>query len=127
MSTIKLGRKKEHRERTLRNVATSLLLYEKITTTKARAKAVTPLVERLLSTARQNSLSARREAKSILFDSNAVRKLFEDIITRMEHRTSGFLRLTKVAPRPGDRASMVQLELLITPLEKVIETEKVTS
>ena len=127
MTTPKLGRKKEHRERTVRNVATSLMLYEKITTTEAKAKATLPMVERLITHARTNTLAARRNAKAILFDSNAVSKLFEDLITRTGTRTSGFVRLTKLPVRPGDGASMVQMELLLTPLEEVVSKESKTS
>jgi large subunit ribosomal protein L17 len=121
MTTRKLGRKKEHRERTLRNLATSLVLYEKVQTTEAKAKAVLPLVERLFTRARSNELTGLRYAKSLLFDTNAVSKLMEDLTTRQGDRTSGFVRITKLAPRSGDGAPMAQLELLLTPVEEVIE------
>jgi large subunit ribosomal protein L17 len=120
MTTRKLGRKKEHRERTLRNLATSLVLYEKVETTVAKAKAVIPLVERLFTHARANDLTARRYAKSLLFDMNAVNKLFEDLSQRQGTRTSGFVRITKLSPRPGDGSAMAQLELLLTPVEAVV-------
>ena len=123
MTIRKLGRKKENRERTLRNVATSLILYEKIITTEAKAKALVPLVERLISSSLKGTLAARRSAKALLFDRNAVSKLFEDLPTRSASRTSGFVRLTKIAPRPGDGASMAQMELILVPLEQIIEKE----
>jgi large subunit ribosomal protein L17 len=123
MTIRKLGRKKEHRERTLRNLATSLVLYEKINTTQAKAKAVIPMVERLITHARANDVNARRYAKALLFDTNAVTKLFEDITSRVGTRTSGFVRLTKIGTRPGDGAPMAQLEVLLMPLEEVLQQE----
>lgn len=126
MTQLKLGRKKEHRERTLRNLATSLFLYEKVKTTEAKAKAVLPMVERLISHALSDSLAARRMAKASLFDQNAVRKLFDDLKTRHGARTSGFVRITKLPVRPGDGSSMAQLELLYTPLEEVLQKESKT-
>lgn len=126
MSTFKLGRKAAPRNRLLRNLATSLVLYEKIETTEAKAKAVLPMVERLITTARKNDLAARRRAKALLFDINAVSKLFEDFPARYGTRTSGFVRLTKLAPRKGDGSAMAQLELILTPLEDVIAAETKT-
>jgi len=123
MTIRKLGRKKEHRERTLRNLATSLILYEKVTTTEAKAKAVVSMVERLISKSLKGSIAARRSAKATLFDMNAVSKLFEDLPGRSEGRTSGFVRMTKLPARPGDGAEMARMELLLTPLEQIIEQE----
>lgn len=124
MTEKKLGRKKEHRERTLRNLATSLVLYEKLVTTAAKAKAVTPIVERLISKAKGGSLAARREAKSLLFDPNAVAKLFEDMAKRQGDRSSGFVRQTKLGSRPGDGAPVVQLELLYTSIADIVQKQK---
>lgn len=126
MTTAKLGRKKEHRERTLRNLATSLVLFEKVRTTEAKAKAVLPTVERLISQAIGGSLAARRQAKAVLFDPNAVSKLYEDVATRRGERTSGFVRLTKLPVRPGDGAAMAQLEILYKPLEEVLGEQSKT-
>lgn len=123
MTTPKLGRKKEHRERTLRNLATSLILFEKVRTTEAKAKAISPMVERLISQALTGSLAARRIVKAELFDTNAVAKLFEDVSARAGDRTSGFVRITKLPPRPGDGSAMAQLELLYTPLEVILQKE----
>lgn len=126
MQTAKLGRKKEHRERTLRNMLTSLILFESITTTVAKAKALSPIAERLITRTASGSLADRRHAKSILFDDNAVSKIFEDINQRKADRTSGFVRLTKLPVRPGDGAPMMRVELILTPLEKVLEEKTKT-
>jgi len=126
MTTAKLGRKKEHRERTLRNLATSLVLFEKVRTTEAKAKAVLPTVERLITHALSGSIAGRRQAKAVLFDMNAVSKLYEDVATRRGERTSGFVRITKLPVRPGDGASMAQLEILYKPLEEVLGEQSKT-
>jgi large subunit ribosomal protein L17 len=126
MTASKLGRKKEHRERTLRNLATSLVLYERIQTTEAKAKTLAPIVERLISRATDGTLSSRRAAAAVLFDKNAVAKLFEDVGSRQGERESGFVRITKLPMRHGDGAPMAQLELLLTPLEDVLQRESNT-
>jgi large subunit ribosomal protein L17 len=123
MSTYKLSRKSDDRNRTLRNLATSLVLYERIVTTEAKAKAVTPMVERILTVARQNNLASRRWIQSQLFDTNAVRKLFEDFPQRWGTRTSGFVRITKQVQRKGDGARMATLEIILRPLEEVVAEE----
>lgn len=123
MTTPKLGRKSANRDRTLRNMVTSLVLYEKVRTTEAKAKAALPMAERLLTHARSGTLAARRRAKALLFDDNAVTKLFEDFPQRFGTRTSGFVRFTKLTSRPGDGSKMAQLELLLTPLEEVLAAE----
>jgi large subunit ribosomal protein L17 len=123
MKTYKLGRKAEHRDRTIRNIVSSLVLYEKVRTTEAKAKAARPMAERLMTISRKGTIAARRQAKATLFDTNAVTKLFEDFPQRLGERTSGFVRITKLTPRPGDGAAMAQLELLLTPLEEVIAAE----
>ncbi len=123
MTTPKLGRKTANRNRTIRNLVTSLVLYEKVRTTDAKAHALVPVAERLITTTRKGTLDARRRAKALLFDANAVAKLFEDFPQRMGDRTSGFTRITKLAPRPGDGAEMSQVELILTPLEDVIAAE----
>ncbi len=123
MSTPKLGRKADHRDSTLRNLLTSLVLYEKVVTTDAKARAVVARAERLITFARRGDLAARRYAKAHLFDDNAVRKLFEDMPARFGDRTSGFIRRTKLGFRPGDGSEKVQLEIMLTPLETIIEQE----
>jgi large subunit ribosomal protein L17 len=123
MSVIKLGRKTGPRNRMLRNLATSLVLYERVLTTEAKAKAAAPKVERLITHARKQTIAGMRELKAVLFDMNAVRKLTEDVNTRLGSRTSGFVRITKAMPRKGDGSSMAYMELILTPLEEVVAAE----
>lgn len=126
MKTYKLSRKSGHRKSLTRNLVTSLVLYEAIRTTEAKAKSIVPVAERLITHARTGSLAARRSAKALLFDMNAVRKLFEDFPERYGDRTSGFVRVTKLPSRPGDQASMAKVELLLKPLDEVIEASTKT-
>ena len=127
MHQSKLGRKKGHRERTLRNLATSLFLYEKVVTTVAKAHAVVPMVERLITKARSGDIAGRRAVLAELFDVNAVRKLFTDLERRQGGRSFGFTRITKLPARHGDGAVRASLELLFTPLETVLADESNTT
>jgi large subunit ribosomal protein L17 len=107
-----LSRKKANRTSTLRNLATSLILYEKIKTTQAKAKEVKPVVEHLINSARKNDLAARRRLLGYLFDKNATKKVFEVILPRYKNVKTGFMKEYKLGPRLGDGAEMVILELL---------------
>ncbi len=107
-----LDRQKGPRELMLRNLAASLLLYEKIKTTKAKAQAVRPLVERLITAAKRGDLAARRGLIKTLLTKNAVRKAMEVLGERYQSRAGGYTRIVKLGPRSGDGAEMVQIELV---------------
>ncbi len=107
-----LGRKKGPRELMLRNLASSILLYEKVKTTKAKAQAVRPLVEKLITASKVGDLNARRRLIKVLLQKNAVRKTLEVLADRYKNRPGGYTRLTKLGPRAGDGAEMVQIELV---------------
>ena len=96
----------------LRNLAESLILYEKITTTKAKAKATRSLVERFITTAKQNTLASRRKLGAELYTKNAVRKLVEVLGPRYAERRGGYTRTTMVKYRVGDGAEEVVIELV---------------
>lgn len=112
------GRQKDHQKALLKNLATSVILYEKIKTTEAKAKVVAPRVEKLITVARKaesgkiTKKDAIRKFKAALFDENASRKLIEEIGKRYKDRTSGFTRITHIGNRAGDAAPYVQLELV---------------
>lgn len=108
----KLGRFKEHREALIRNLMISLIEHRKIQTTIAKAKAVQPEIESLLSLARQDTPHARRMALSRLASKKAMRQLFMFAPAQYADRSSGFTRITKLGPRQGDAAEMVVIELL---------------
>jgi large subunit ribosomal protein L17 len=97
----------------LRNMATSIVLFEEIRTTKAKANAVKPIVEKLIVDTKQLALPlAIRKLKAYIKDDNAVKKLTEDLAKRYKDRSSGFTRIIPIGYRAGDSASMVQIELV---------------
>jgi len=106
-----LSRKKANRESLLRNLATSLVLYERIETTEAKAKEVKPVVEHLISQAKKNNLSARRQLLSYLFDENATKKILDVLVKRYKDLESGFIKSYRKGRRLGDGAMIMILEL----------------
>ena len=107
-----LDRKKQPRELMLRNLASSVLIFEKVKTTEAKAKAVKPLVEKVITLAKKNDLTSRRELISILPQKMAVKKAMEVIGERFKDRKGGYTRIIKLGTRKGDGAEVAQLELL---------------
>lgn len=124
----KLGRKKDNRNHLVRNLMTSLVLYEKIVTTEAKAKTLKGEIDRLISNAKsQESLTARRNLIKVLYDSNAVKKTMEVLVPRYAERKSGFTRLFRLGVRVGDGAPKFQIELIQEDeaKEKTKETLKI--
>ena len=120
-----LSRKKDYRNNLLRNLATSLVLYEEIQTTETKAKALKPVVEHLIVTAKKNDLVARRQLESFLFDKNATKKVLEVLVPRYKKINSGFIKTFRLGPRVGDSAEVVLMQLI--PGQKDIEAvEKIT-
>jgi large subunit ribosomal protein L17 len=113
----KLNRPTDERRAMLRNLMGSLLRYEKITTTEARAKELRRHIERLITTARRGDLHSRRLALATLPDPPAVAKLFDMVAPRFRDRSGGYTRVTRVGRRKGDGAMLAQIELLDTPTE----------
>lgn len=104
---------RDHREALIRNLATSVILYEKVKTTVARAKAVRPVVEDLISKAKsKDAREAIRQINQVVYDKNATRKLLEVLKPRYEARTGGYTRLVKLGFRDGDAAQIVQIQLV---------------
>jgi large subunit ribosomal protein L17 len=108
----KLGRSTKHRWALYRNQVTALLLHEKIITTEAKAKEVRSLAEEMVTLGKDGSLSSRRKALAFITDRKVVDKLFAEIAPSYADRSGGYTRLLKLGPRPGDRAPMVQIELV---------------
>jgi len=120
-----LSRKDNHRRSLLRNLATSLVLYEEIRTTAAKARAVKPILERLLTVAQKNNLTARRQLLAYFFDEKAVKKTFEVLVPRFAKTKSGFIHIYKLGPRLGDGTEMVLMKLAAgQPSEIKAETMK---
>ncbi len=107
-----LDRKKGPREALLRNLATSVVLFEKVKTTKAKAKAVKPLVEKMITVGKSGSLVARRKLTAFFYGDSAVRKIIEELGPRYKDRRGGYTRITNLGRRQGDGAELVQIELV---------------
>ena len=121
----KLSRKAGARKLLLRNLATSLILYEKIKTTEAKAKEVRPLVERLITWAKKGDLASIRMIDKYILDKNAAKKLQQELAPIYQERKGGYVRIVKIGYRPGDGSLMAQLELLDTEkLDQKIAKEK---
>lgn len=105
-----LSRKTAYRKSTLRNLATSLVLYERITTTTAKAKEIKPIVEHLINIARPADLNSRRKLLAYLFDENATKKVLEVLVPRFKDIPTGFIKSYRIGPRLGDGADMTILE-----------------
>jgi len=107
-----LGRKAEHRNMMLRNLASSIVIYEKVKTTETKAKEVRPVVERAITIAKEGDLYARRKLISMLPQENATRKLMEVLGEKYKDRPGGYTRIVNVGYRKGDGAKIVQIELV---------------
>ena len=108
----KLGRDAAHRKALYANLAGALIEHGRIRTTEAKAKAVKPFAEQMITLGRRGDLHARRQALSVLRSQEAVHKLFADVGPRMAERPGGYSRIVKLGHRPGDAAEMVYLELV---------------
>jgi large subunit ribosomal protein L17 len=109
----KLGKKTGPRKSLFKNLIVAVLRYERIKTTEAKAKEVRGQVERVITLAKQGSLASRRQIVAELPNEPLViDKLINEIAPKYTDRTSGYTRIVKIGPRPGDAAPMVQLELV---------------
>jgi large subunit ribosomal protein L17 len=108
----KLGRDSAHRKALYSNLAGALIEHGRIRTTEAKAKAVKPIAERMITLGRRGDLAARRQATSYLRSRDVVHKLFADVAPRFADRPGGYSRIVKLGPRQGDAAEMVYLELV---------------
>jgi large subunit ribosomal protein L17 len=109
----KLSRDSSHRKALLRNLSRELIQHERIKTSQAKAKAVKPEVEKLITLGKRSDLHARRQALSELGqDKFLVHKLFEEIAPRYAERPGGYTRIVKLGPRRSDSTEMVFLELV---------------
>lgn len=109
---ITLDRKKAPRKALLKNLAMQVIVYEKIITTEAKAKAVKPIVEKLITKAKNPTLANRRIAMARLPLKKAVKKLFEVLSLRYAEKKGGYTRIIKLSPRVGDGAKRAIIELV---------------
>ncbi len=108
--TVKLGRTAEHRKALLANQVCSLIEHTRIKTTLAKAKAVRPFAEKMLTLGKRGTLHDRRNAIAYLHQPASVKKLFEEIAPRSAGRNGGYTRIVKLGPRISDSAPMAYLE-----------------
>jgi large subunit ribosomal protein L17 len=122
--TLKLGLTAAHRKALLANQVCSLIEHQRIKTTLAKAKAVRPLAEKMVTLGKKGSLHARRTALAVLRQKGAVKKLFEDIAPRSADRNGGYTRIVKLGARKSDSAPVAFIEWVDAPLvmdEPVLE------
>ena len=107
-----LNRASGHRRALYRNLVTALLKHEKIVTTEAKAKEVRGMAEKMITLGKKSDLHSYRQALTFITDKKVTEKIFSDLGPRYKERAGGYTRMTKVEPRLGDNAPMVQLELV---------------
>ena len=115
---FKLKREVDSRNALLRNLATSVILEERVITTVPKAKAVKPLVEKMITLATADTLHSRRQAAAVLRTPASVKKLFDTLGTRFGQRNGGYTRITRLGPRKGDGAEQALIELVGSELVK---------
>ncbi len=113
--TVKLGLTAAHRKALLANQVCSLIQHQRIKTTLAKAKAVRPLAEKMVTLGKKNSLHARRTALAVLRQKDAVKKLFADIAPRNAERKGGYTRIIKLGERKSDSARIAFIEWVDAP------------
>jgi large subunit ribosomal protein L17 len=108
----------------LRNLATSLFMHGKITTTETKAKRLRPVAERLVTFAKRGDLHARRRVMQQITDKNVVHELFANIAPQVAERQGGYTRITKLGYRKGDNAPLALIELVLEPVVAKNATKK---
>lgn len=108
----RFGGSPAHARLIMANLATDLIMHGKLTTTEARAKALRPYAEKLITKAKKGGLHRYRDALSTMRDEDMCHKLFHEIGPRYAERNGGYTRILKLGPRQGDNASMARIELV---------------
>ncbi len=109
---FKLGRKTPHRRALLRNLTTSILMEDRVETTLTKAKAVRPLVEKMITLGKRGDLHARRQALAFMMTRESVSRLFDTVAPRYGERNGGYLRIVRTGFRKGDGGETALIELL---------------
>jgi large subunit ribosomal protein L17 len=126
--TVKLGRKSEHRNALLANLASSLILHSRVKTTLTKAKAVRPLAEKLVTLGKKGAIHHRRLAASKLMgNATVVTKLFADVAPRFKERQGGYTRILRLGNRNSDASSMALIEWVDHAVEAAPVEEKSTA
>jgi large subunit ribosomal protein L17 len=119
-----LRRNTAHRRALLRNLVTSFLERERVTTTLAKARFTRPLAEKMITLGKRGTLHARRQALAYMTKESAVKKLFDEIAPRFSERPGGYTRIIKLDRRMGDGSVMAMLELVGTEYKKKAKKKK---
>jgi large subunit ribosomal protein L17 len=119
-----LRRNSAHRRALLRNLVTSFLERERITTTLGKARVTRPLAEKMITLGKRGTLHARRQALAYMTKESAVKKLFDEIAPRFSQRPGGYTRIVKLDRRMGDGSVMALLELVGTEYKKKAKKKK---
>ena len=109
---FKLGRNTSHRRALLRNLVTSVIIEDRVETTIAKAKAVRPLVEKMITLGKKGDLHSRRQALAFLMTDDSVKRLFDTVAPRYGDRAGGYLRIVRTGFQKGDGAEKAFIELL---------------
>ena len=123
----RLGGGPAHERLMLANLAAALFTHKSIKTTETKAKRLRPVAERLITFAKKGDLHNRRRALAIIGDKNVIHELFTEIAPLVEHREGGYTRITKLGFRKGDNAPMVQIELVLEPVNPKPKSAKKTA
>lgn len=112
MKSQRFDRDTSSRLAMFRGLVTDLLKHGQITTTEARAKAIRPLAEKMITLGKSGTLASRRRVLAYVYDTGVARKVFDELATRYSERAGGYTRLVKLGPRKGDGAPLVNIELV---------------
>jgi len=125
-NTSHLGRTPAHRKAMLRNLVTDFFRHEKVRTTQAKAKALRPYAEKLITMGKKDTLNARRQAARIVRDKAVLKKLFDELAPRYADRPGGYSRIIKLSSRAGDHAEMAIIELVEAEMKPRQKRQKPT-
>lgn len=120
----KLQRNPSSRRALLRGLTTSVILEDRVITTVTKAKAVKPVVEKMITLGKRDTLHSRRQAASYLQTPDAVKRLFDTLAPRFAERKGGYTRVVRLGPRKGDGAEMALIEILGAELKKRAEERR---
>lgn len=123
----RLGGGPAHERLLLANLAAALFTHKSIKTTETKAKRLRPVAERLITFAKRGDLHARRRVLAVIGDKSVVHELFTEIAPLVENREGGYTRITKLGFRKGDNAPMVQIELVLEPVNPKPKSAKKTA
>ncbi len=121
---FKLQRDPSARRALLRGLTTNIILHDRIVTTITKAKAMKPIVEKMITLAKRDTLHSRRQAAAFLNTPGAVQKLFDTLGPRFSQREGGYTRVVRLGPRKGDGAELALIELLGSELKKRAEDRR---